>query len=431
MIHVVCGPPCAGKSTYVRENARDGDVIVDYDLIAQAFGCSEPHQSRRGPTGPNLAAFVARRAVIEWAVGHADEMESWVIHTNPLPEDMDAYESVGADIVTLDADMETCLARAEADGRPPGTEEAIREWFANRDEAPKGAFFMPAKGGSMETKFKSFDVKADAISEDGGTITGYASTWDREPDSYGDIVREGAFAKSLEKWAAKEARIPFLFGHRTDDPKYNIGWCEAEEDGFGLKFTAHLDADSDMAQYVRKLYKEGRIYQFSFAYSVIDAAPVELDDGVYACELRELDIYEISAVQIPANQHAEVVDVKDAPADGGVVNCPITFVGTCDRADMDAIAKAIAGYAEKAGRRNSRKDEDELKRISSLLSETQSIVNGLIGEEADAPDEQEPKADGAEAKSEEPDTANDEEPQAKEVEALLQQAEDLLDSKEG
>ena len=123
---------------------------------------------------------------------------------------------------------------------------------------------------------KSFAVKADGISEDGGTIVGYASTWDREPDSYGDIVAKGAFADTLKKWEERDAHIPFLFGHRLDDPKYNIGWCEAAEDERGLRFTAHLDPDSEKAQYVRKLYREGRIYQFLSALSpVIEAvAPV-------------------------------------------------------------------------------------------------------------------------------------------------------------
>ena len=251
----------------------------------------------------------------------------------------------------------------------------------------------------METLYKSFDVKADA-SDDGGTITGYASTWDREPDSYGDIVAKGAFAESLAKWAEKDARIPFLFGHRTDDPKYNIGWCEAEEDERGLKFTAHLDADSEKAQYVRKLYKEGRIYQFSFAYAVLDAAPVELDGGVTANELRKLDIYEISAVQIPANQYAEVVDVKDAEPE------------------------------VKAGRRNSKADEGELQSILDHVSAIQTIVNGLLAESREEADEQADEAEGeeAEAKAEEPDTANAEEPKAKspEVDALLQQASELI-----
>ena len=36
------------------------------------------------------------------------------------------------------------------------------------------------------TLYKSFHVKAEDAGE--GIIEGYASTWDKEPDSYGDIV---------------------------------------------------------------------------------------------------------------------------------------------------------------------------------------------------------------------------------------------------
>jgi len=251
------------------------------------------------------------------------------------------------------------------------------------------------------TQYKSFDVKA---ADDGGVITGYASTWTREPDSYGDVVARGAFAESLANWAGKGGRIPFLFGHRTDDPQYNLGWAEAEEDDYGLRFSAYLDAESEQAQYVRKLYKEGRITQFSFAYNVLDQAPVELESGAHANELRKLDIFEISAVQIPANQHAEVIDVKDAET------------------------------LEKAGRRNSAKDADDLARIKELCSSIESIIDGLLSEQRETPDEQEPEAEAneAEAKSEEPDTANDEEPQVKfdEVDSLLKQAQQLLEKEE-
>lgn len=205
-------------------------------------------------------------------------------------------------------------------------------------------------------KYKSFAVKADGISEDGGTITGYASTWDREPDSYGDVVAKGAFAETLKQWGERDAHIPFLYGHRLDDPKYNIGWCEAEEDERGLKFTAHLDADSEKAQYVRKLYKEGRIYQFSFAYDVLDAGEVELEDGTKADELRKLELFEISAVQIPANQHAEVIDVK-------------------------------------AGRRNSKSDEDKLRSVLEQLDAIRGVVAELIGDEQEPEPEDEPEPD--------------------------------------
>ena len=46
--------------------------------------------------------------------------------------------------------------------------------------------------------FKEFKVKYK--DEGNGTIEGYASTWVREPDSYGDIVKQGAFSRTLKEW---------------------------------------------------------------------------------------------------------------------------------------------------------------------------------------------------------------------------------------
>lgn len=319
----------------------------------------------------------------------------------------------------------------------------------------------------MQTLYKSFSVRADGIGDDGGTITGYASTFDREPDSYGDVVAPGAFARSLARWRERDAYIPFLYGHRTDDPSYNIGRVTiAEEDERGLRFTAELDADSEKAQYVRKLFKEGRIFQFSFAYSVLDQMEVELADGRKANELRELDIYEISAVQIPANQHAEVVDVKDGGGETATVTMnsfavdpPVAStlaqsvmksisttgginlghpVGTVTAPAMwidntSAVVPSIhivPAVTEKAGRRNSKADEDELMRILNHVAAINDIVNGLLGE-GQEPDEQEPEPEevGPEVKAEEPDEANAEEPEGKsaDVAALLEQASNLLE----
>lgn len=172
----------------------------------------------------------------------------------------------------------------------------------------------------MATQFKSFDFMADDVSADGGTVTGYASTFTREPDSYGDVIAKGAFAETLDKWAERNAQgrfIPLLWDHDTNRPESNLGRViRAEEDDHGLLITAELDAESERAQYVRRLLKQGRVYQFSFAYAVMDQAPVELVDGTKANELRKLDLFEVSVVPIPANQYAEVVEVKDATATG-------------------------------------------------------------------------------------------------------------------
>lgn len=142
-----------------------------------------------------------------------------------------------------------------------------------------------------------------------GYIEGYASTWTRIPDAYGDIVAKGAFAKSLAKFEETGRSIPFLWAHEMSELKSYIGTCKADEDDIGLHFIATFD-DTDEAQRVRQLYKDGRMSKFSFAYDTLDSATVTLEDGTKANELRELDIFEISAVLVPANSFAEVVDVK-------------------------------------------------------------------------------------------------------------------------
>lgn len=212
------------------------------------------------------------------------------------------------------------------------------------------------------------------LMEDGGIVKGYASTFDREPDSYGDVIAKGAFAKTLEKWAKlnEEGRyIPLLWGHDTDNPESNIGRVvNAYEDERGLFIEAEYDKDNPRAQYVRKLVNEGRVYQFSFAYEVKDWATVTLEDGTKANELREIELFEVSVVQIPANSHATVEESK--------------------------------AMEEKAGRRNSAKDSEVLEEIAEHAAAIQEDVSSLLADnQATVSDsEREAQAEGAKEQAE-------------------------------
>ena len=244
-----------------------------------------------------------------------------------------------------------------------------------------------------------YKAAGDAATVDGGRVVGYASTFDREPDAYGDVIAPGAFTKSLEKWREKMKEgvyIPLLYGHNTTDPAYNIGRIvDFEENEKGWLVTGEFDADNEKAQYTRKLGQEGRLYQFSFAFDVKEWGEVTLDDGTKANELRELEVYEVSLVQIPANQNAQIVEIKCA-------GC------------------------QKSGRRNSKADEMQLREIldkvndaQENLAEIQLIVNGLIEAEASA----EPEANAEEPEE----TANAEEP--KDHSALIDEANRILERK--
>lgn len=200
-------------------------------------------------------------------------------------------------------------------------------------------------------RFKDFDVQYK--DEGTGSIEGYASTWIRKVDSWGDVVAKGAFTKTLkERWNGGKG-IPFLWSHKMDDLKAFIGTAAADEDDKGLHFIATFD-DTEEAQKVRQLYKDGRLRKFSFAYDVLKSGMVTLEDGSKANELQELDLFEISAVTVPANDDASVVDVK-------------------------------------SGRRNSKADEDKLKNVVTLLDEAKKALQELLDT-----DDQEDGEDGTE-----------------------------------
>jgi len=232
---------------------------------------------------------------------------------------------------------------------------------------------MPCKNATL-TRLKA--GPDDGLAE--GQFTAYASVFGNT-DMYGDVVQPGAFTRTLGEWAAKGSPIPLLFGHRTDDPDFNIGHVmTAEEDEHGLKVTAQLDLEAPKAVATYRLLKGRRINQMSFAYDVADGTPE--DDGYH---LNDLDLFEISVVPIGANTETEVLAVK-------------------------AAATALA----KAGRVLSTKNETALREardaIDSVLS---SLAEPDDGKAAPAADHAHEEANGtAPAKSEAPAGGKPDEP---------------------
>lgn len=143
-----------------------------------------------------------------------------------------------------------------------------------------------------------------------GLVVGYCSTWTREPDSYGDVVRRGAFSDYLKYMQRERIVIPFLFNHDSGNIKSYIGTVtHLEEDDHGLSFEAVFDATEE-AQRARELLKSKRITGFSFAYDILDSERITLPDGRKARELRKLTLLEISMTKYPANRTVSVVDIK-------------------------------------------------------------------------------------------------------------------------
>ena len=169
----------------------------------------------------------------------------------------------------------------------------------------------------MQTK--SVPVTFKTGSDEGleeGEFVAYASTFTREPDSYGDVVAKGAFARGIAE--RKEAGIPLpgLFGHRLDDPDFYVATAlEESEDDHGWRIKGKFDMESPKGPHVYRLVKDGRLRELSFAFQVVDSGQVTLADGTKANELRDLDVFEFSFVPIGANRTTGVERVKGVEGD--------------------------------------------------------------------------------------------------------------------
>lgn len=124
-ITLVVGPPAAGKSTWVQENARAGDLLVDYDALAVSMGgTSHTH-------GHQLHSVVnaARNGILQTLrKGKAGVARAWIISANPNAENIFPYHQVKV----IDPGESVVLARARAAGRPESYQRLIIDWYEQR-----------------------------------------------------------------------------------------------------------------------------------------------------------------------------------------------------------------------------------------------------------------------------------------------------------
>lgn len=148
-----------------------------------------------------------------------------------------------------------------------------------------------------------FEIKATS---NVGEIEGYASTFGGDPDSYGDIIADGAFADSIAGWGAKGRLPAMLWQHNSDQP---IGrWVEMSEDNHGLAVKGQINMKVPEAIRAYEHLKAGDIDGLSIGYR-LEAYEVDEDEpGIWT--LTRLDLREVSVVSTPANESAVVENVK-------------------------------------------------------------------------------------------------------------------------
>lgn len=134
--------------------------------------------------------------------------------------------------------------------------------------------------------------------EKNSIVKGYGSYFDNM-DSDKDIIRRGAYQKTITE---NGYRVKYLYQHNMMQP---IGKMkELYEDDKGLVFVAEIPKTS-LGKDVIELMKAGVITENSVGILPI----VKEDKGDYR-ELKEVKLFEVSAVTLAANDQAKIMDVK-------------------------------------------------------------------------------------------------------------------------
>lgn len=167
------------------------------------------------------------------------------------------------------------------------------------------------KGDKKEIHYKivGFDIsEAKEVKTDKGefgTFKGYAATYGNV-DRGGDIIKKGAFVRSLKRHLDENRHLRMFFQH---DHMFPIGMFPIDkivDDEKGLFVEGQINLNADKGRSTYALMKQGAISDLSIGYSINDAIVDE--DGNF--NLIDLELWETSPVSEPMNTEATILSVK-------------------------------------------------------------------------------------------------------------------------
>ena len=131
MVYLIVGSPCSGKSTYIMEHMKRGDLVCDVDLIYGAISGQNTHDAELYTHDVACKLESALKDIIRDRVG--GWKDAYVVTIANTDEKVQkAKERINADeVVFIDTPYEVCMERAK--DRPPYFVFLIQEWFEMRN----------------------------------------------------------------------------------------------------------------------------------------------------------------------------------------------------------------------------------------------------------------------------------------------------------
>ena len=114
-IVMVCGPPGAGKSSYVQQRAKWGDLILDMDALYQALSGLAWYTK---PEGLLPYVLAAEAGVIDVLTDYDNDVRAWIITGGADRRKRQALVNrLGATLVMLATPPGECIRRIQNDER--------------------------------------------------------------------------------------------------------------------------------------------------------------------------------------------------------------------------------------------------------------------------------------------------------------------------
>lgn len=267
---IVVGPPCSGKTTYIRAHAGDLPVF-------------DPEPTLE----PDVAAIRAARSAFIRA-----HDEGYVSACRMF--------DVGKEheTVMLDVTVDECLAHLEASDREDKDRwaDVIRGFYGEARD-------MPFR---EEREYRYFPATAFAPVEDkrGYTVEGYATTWDDPYQMSMDGLMEKVDRHALDGADMSDVIVQYDHSGMVLARQRN-GTLEAHPDDHGYHVLMYLGG----CQQGRDLFEaiqNGLVTQMSWGFSVPDDG-WEYDPATRTSTITKIQkVYDVSAVSIPANPSTDI-----------------------------------------------------------------------------------------------------------------------------
>ena len=123
---IVTGAPGSGKSTYVRERMRPGDLCWDQDVVLATLTGTQPHESPAWVCGLGV---VLRDAIVAWLDNNIVEGATWII-IGDRDWALVLAARLHAQVIDIPSTPDECTARVAQRRDATRYADAARTWHA-------------------------------------------------------------------------------------------------------------------------------------------------------------------------------------------------------------------------------------------------------------------------------------------------------------